>query len=110
MVLTSNISLRGAEYDGGPATSWRISDSDVKPIGQADDINAEVNGQTAYELNGVDASKVVVMPSRDTSTSAYWIFFRQGALPSPAGSEVDWSFPTIPGLCAYLVDRPSNCK
>ena len=110
LVLTSHVSVNGEQFDGGPATSYRISDSDIQPIGPADDINAEVNGSTAYKLNGVDPSRVVVMPSRDTSEAAYWIFFREGALPSPAGSDLDWSFPGIPGLCQYVIDPPSGCN
>jgi hypothetical protein len=109
LVLTSHVSVDGVQFDGGPATGYRISDADVQPAGAADDINAEVNGSTAYKLKGVDPSRVMVMPSRDTSEAAYWIFFREGVLPSPA-TQVDWSFPSIPGLCHYVVDPPSGCK
>ncbi len=106
---TAYVVIDGAHYSGGPATSYNIERAKLSKDGAAQEIHAAVRGTDVYRLSGIDPSRVVIMLSDDPNESRYWILFRDGILPESANQELDWSFPTVPGLCHYLRKPPANC-
>ena len=106
----SYVVVNGIHYSGGPANGYRIDASQISRLGTADEIRAAVRGRDVYRLSGVDPGRVVVMRSANASESPYWILFRVGVLPESASPSFDWSFPTVPGLCRYLVSPPPSCS
>lgn len=99
----SNITFNGERYVGGVASDFRITPSDLSPVGEASEVRAAVDGTTVFALSGVDARQTVVMePPR--AGSDYYIFFHEdlGGDGTPMSGVID-------GLCRYLESPGPEC-
>jgi hypothetical protein len=101
-----SIVFEDRRYGGGPTRGFDIGPEDLEPIGTISDAPEGIEGTTAYALDGVDPSLVIIIRSHSAELGEYLILFSQGSID---GAEGYPSFPTIPGLCRYVTPAPSGC-
>lgn len=94
-------------YGGGTTRGFHVGPDDLKPIGSISAGPDGIDGTTAYALDGVDPSQVIVVHAPSAELGTDLILFREGAIADAAGYPL---FPTIPGLCRYVTPTPSGCE